>query len=48
MRRFAQLYERTRGQHLRDAAAAIVLHADQSQEGRPQDDDWTFTMIEWG
>jgi ligand-binding sensor domain-containing protein/serine phosphatase RsbU (regulator of sigma subunit) len=48
MRRFAQLYERTRGQHLRDAAASIVLHADQSQEGRPQDDDWTFTMIEWG
>jgi ligand-binding sensor domain-containing protein/serine phosphatase RsbU (regulator of sigma subunit) len=48
MRRFAQLYERTRGQDLRDAAATIVSHADQSQAGRPQADDWTFTMIEWG
>jgi len=48
MRRFAQLYEHTRGQDLRDAAATIVLHADQSQAGRPQADDWTFTMIEWG
>lgn len=47
MRRFAQLYERTRGQHLRDAAATIIQHADQSLGGQPQLDDWTFTMIEW-
>jgi len=47
MRRFAQLYERTRSQDLREAAATIVLHADQSQAGQPQLDDWTFTMIEW-
>lgn len=47
MRRFAQLYERTRGQDLKDAAATIVLHADQSREGQPQLDDWTFTLIEW-
>jgi ligand-binding sensor domain-containing protein len=48
MRRFAQLYERTRPQDLRDAAATILLHADESLGGQPQLDDWTFTMIEWG
>jgi serine phosphatase RsbU (regulator of sigma subunit) len=47
MRGFAQLFERTRGQDLRDAAAAIVQHADQTMAGQPQADDWTFTMIEW-
>jgi ligand-binding sensor domain-containing protein len=48
MRRFAQLYERTRAQTLRDAAGTILLHADESLGGQPQLDDWTFTMIEWG
>jgi len=48
MRRFAQLYERTRAQSLRDAASTILLHADESLGGQPQLDDWTFTMIEWG
>jgi ligand-binding sensor domain-containing protein/serine phosphatase RsbU (regulator of sigma subunit) len=47
MRRFAQTYERTRKQNLKDAAAAIVQLADQSQAGQPQADDWTFTLIEW-
>jgi hypothetical protein len=47
MRRFAQLYERTRGQELRDAAATIVMQADQSLGGQPQLDDWTFTILEW-
>lgn len=47
MRRLAQLYEHTRGQGLRDAAAAIQNHADQSLAGRPQLDDWTFTLVEW-
>lgn len=48
MRRFAQLYERTREQDLRGAAATILLHADQSLGGQRQADDWTFTMLEWG
>jgi two-component system sensor histidine kinase ChiS len=47
MRRFAQIYERTRNQGLKDAAAAIVQLADQTQQGKPQTDDWTFTLIEW-
>jgi len=47
MRRFAQVYERTRGQSIQDAAATMILHADQSLGGLPQLDDWTFTMIEW-
>ncbi|HEU0033031.1 MAG TPA: two-component regulator propeller domain-containing protein [Kofleriaceae bacterium] len=47
MRRLAQIYERTRGQALKDAAAAIIQHADATQSGKPQDDDWTFTLIEW-
>jgi ligand-binding sensor domain-containing protein/serine phosphatase RsbU (regulator of sigma subunit) len=47
MRRFAQQYELTRGQRLRDAAASILLHADQTRGNQPQTDDWTFAMIEW-
>ncbi|HEY0190051.1 MAG TPA: two-component regulator propeller domain-containing protein [Kofleriaceae bacterium] len=47
MRRFAQLYERTRGQSLRDAAETIVVHADQLLAGQPQVDDWTFAIVEW-
>ena len=47
MRRFAQQYEQTRGQPLRDAATAIVRHADVTKGPAPQDDDWTFAMIEW-
>ncbi len=48
MRKFAQLYEKTRGQHLRDAAAAIVQLANETQSGQPQADDWTFAIIEYG
>jgi ligand-binding sensor domain-containing protein len=48
MRRFAQMYERTRHQDLKNAAASMVQLADQTQEGKPQTDDWTFTLIEWG
>ena len=48
MRRFAQLYERTRGQDVHDAAATMVHHADECQAGQSQLDDWTFTIIEWG
>jgi serine phosphatase RsbU (regulator of sigma subunit) len=47
MRRFAQTYERTRGQDLKTAAAALVQLADQSQSGQPQADDWTFTLVEF-
>lgn len=48
MRRFAQLFERTRSQSLRDAAATLLQHADQTQAGQPQADDWTFTILQWG
>jgi serine phosphatase RsbU (regulator of sigma subunit) len=48
MRRFAQQYELTRSQRLRDAVATILLHADQTRGNQPQTDDWTFTMLEWG
>ena len=47
MRRFAQLYERTRQQPLKDAASAMVQFADETLAGQAQLDDWTFTMIEW-
>jgi ligand-binding sensor domain-containing protein/serine phosphatase RsbU (regulator of sigma subunit) len=47
MRRFAQIYESTRNHAITDAAGAIVRLADQAQEGKPQTDDWTFTLIEW-
>ena len=48
MRTFAQYFERTRHQSLRDAAATILVHADQFRGNQPQNDDWTFTLIEWG
>ena len=48
MRRFAQQYEQTRSMQLRHAALSILQYADQTRGNRPQDDDWTFTMIEWG
>jgi streptogramin lyase len=48
MRRFALNFERSRGQHLRDAAAAILGQAVQALGPQPQNDDWTFTLIEWG
>jgi hypothetical protein len=47
MRRFARLYEQTRTQPVDIAASTIVQHAEQAQAGRPQLDDWTFTLIEW-
>jgi ligand-binding sensor domain-containing protein len=47
LRRLGQLYEKTYGRSLRDAATMIVDQANVSQGGRPQDDDWTFTMVEW-
>ncbi|MBA3817412.1 MAG: SpoIIE family protein phosphatase [Deltaproteobacteria bacterium] len=47
MRRFAQQYEQTRGRGLHEAAAHIVVYADQTSAGQPQADDWTFAMIEW-
>jgi ligand-binding sensor domain-containing protein len=47
MRRFAQIYERTRGQDLRSATATLVLQAEQNLGGLPQLDDWTLAMIEW-
>jgi hypothetical protein len=48
MRRLGQMFERTRQQQLRDSAAAIVQQADLTQSGQPQEDDWTFTIVEWG
>ncbi len=48
MRRFAQLYEKTRPQPLREVAATILAHADQTRGTQPQLDDWTFTLVEWG
>ena len=48
MRKFAQQFEQTRVQSLRDAAATILGHADLARGDAPQNDDWTFTLIEWG
>jgi uncharacterized membrane protein len=47
MRRFAQMYEGTRAVDLRNAAAGLVQLAVQTQGPKPQDDDWTFTLLEW-
>lgn len=48
MRRFAQQYEQTRHQELRDAASSILQFADTTRGNEPQNDDWTFAMIQWG
>lgn len=47
MRRLGQMLERTRQQEVRDAAGAIVQQADLTQSGKPQEDDWTFAVVEW-
>ncbi len=47
MRRFALQFEVTRPQQLRDAASSIIMQADQVLGAQRQNDDWTFTMIEW-
>ena len=47
MRRFAQIYEKTRPQPLRDVAGTILAHADQTRGNQPQLDDWTFALLEW-
>ena len=47
MRRFAQQFEVTRSQPLRDAASAIIIQADQALGAQLQNDDWTFTVVEW-
>jgi ligand-binding sensor domain-containing protein/serine phosphatase RsbU (regulator of sigma subunit) len=47
MRRFAQLYEKTRSQSLRDVAASIIANSDQTRGTEPQLDDWTFTILQW-
>lgn len=47
MRRFSMLCERTRGLPLDRAVQQIVVSADVLRENKPQDDDWTFTLVEW-
>jgi phosphoserine phosphatase RsbU/P len=47
MRRFALQFELTQGKGLREAASSMVGYADQTLGTQRQNDDWTFTMIEW-
>ena len=48
IRRFAQVYERTRAQDPPTAAAAMVRYAEESGAGGEQADDWTFALLQWG
>lgn len=48
MRRLARIFEGTRGLPLDEAAHSIVTQLDAAAAGRPQDDDWTFTLVDWG
>lgn len=47
IRKFAQVFERTRQVAPSDAAAAIVTFAEQTRAGAEQLDDWTFALLEW-
>lgn len=47
MRRFSMLCERTRGLSVERAVSQIVEAADTLRQGRPQDDDWTFSIVAW-
>lgn len=47
MRRFSMICERTHGLPLDQAAQQIVLAADVLRQNMPQEDDWTFTLVEW-
>ncbi|MDX2091906.1 MAG: two-component regulator propeller domain-containing protein [Kofleriaceae bacterium] len=47
IRRFAQMFERTRENKPSVAAAAIVNFAEETRAGQVQLDDWTFALLEW-
>jgi serine phosphatase RsbU (regulator of sigma subunit) len=47
MRRFSMICERTRGLNLEQATQQIVLASDMLRQNMPQEDDWTFAMVEW-
>lgn len=47
MRRFSKLLEEARDLPLDHAAGHVVGVADALRENRPQDDDWTFAIIQW-
>lgn len=47
MRRFSMICERTHGLPLDHATQQIVLAADVLRQNIPQEDDWTFALIEW-
>jgi streptogramin lyase len=47
MRRLGQWFELTRNRSLRDAATMINANAQQTLGNQAQNDDWTFTLVEW-
>jgi len=47
LRKLGQIFERTAGKLLRDVASEIVASAAQAQGATPQEDDWTFAVVEW-
>ncbi len=47
LRKLGQIFERTAGKQLRDVASEIVASAAQAQGTTPQEDDWTFAVVEW-
>jgi serine phosphatase RsbU (regulator of sigma subunit) len=46
VRKLARIYEATRGMNLSDAAGTIVSEVDTARQSMPQEDDWTFTILE--
>ena len=47
MRRFCAMVEKVRGSSVTVATKHLVETADTLRENRPQDDDWTFALIQW-
>ena len=47
MRRFSMIVEKTLSTRLAKAVEHVVYSGDELRGETPQDDDWTFAMIEW-
>lgn len=48
MRGFTRICERVREVPLEQAVEEIVREADKARQNMPQEDDWTFALLEWG
>lgn len=47
MRSIRRTYKDTKGMGLEDTAVKLVNRGDEARAGAPQEDDWTFVIVDW-